>query len=59
MGFAVGGILAGILADVYNIPVAIAVIGLLTFLSGSIAAAVMRETLPESRRGVIEGNQPV
>lgn len=46
MGFAVGGILAGILADVFNIQAAIGVIGLLTFLSGVIVARVMRETLP-------------
>ena len=40
-----GGILAGLLADAFNISVAIAVIGLLTFLSGAIVAIVMQETL--------------
>lgn len=48
-GFAAGGILAGILADAFNISVAIAVIGGLTFLSGAIVALVMYETLPEKR----------
>jgi len=46
MGFAVGGILGGILADVFNVSAAIAAIGGLTFLSGMIVAGVMRETLP-------------
>jgi MFS family permease len=46
MGFAIGGILAGLLADAFNIPVAIAVIGGLTFLSGLVVAMVMYETLP-------------
>jgi MFS family permease len=45
-GFALGGILAGLLADLFNIPIAIAVIGGLTLLSGVIVAAVMAETMP-------------
>jgi MFS family permease len=45
MGFAIGGILAGLLADAFNIPVAIAAIGGLTFLSGIVVAGVMYETL--------------
>jgi len=45
-GFAIGGILAGLLADLFNIPVAIAVIGGLTLLSGVIVATVMAETAP-------------
>lgn len=44
-GFAIGGILAGALADAFDISVAIAVIGGLTFLSGIIVALVMYETL--------------
>jgi MFS family permease len=46
MGFAIGGISAGLLADAFNIPVAIAAIGVLTFLSGTVVALVMYETLP-------------
>ncbi len=46
LGFAVGAILAGLLADLFNIPVAIMVIGGLTFVSGLIVATVMYETLP-------------
>ena len=45
-GFALGGILAGLLADLFNIPVAIAAIGGLTLLSGVIVATVMAETAP-------------
>ncbi len=44
-GYAVGALAAGLLADAFNIPVAIAAIGGLTFLSGLVVAAVMRETL--------------
>jgi MFS family permease len=48
-GYAIGAILAGLLADAFNIPIAIAVIGGLTFLSGVIVAGVMYETLPARR----------
>ncbi|MBI3241313.1 MAG: MFS transporter [Chloroflexi bacterium] len=45
-GYAIGALAAGLLADAFNIPVAIAAVGGLTFLSGLVVAAVMRETLP-------------
>jgi MFS family permease len=48
-GYAVGAILAGLLADAFSIPIAIAIIGGLTFLSGVIVASVMYETLPTRR----------
>lgn len=48
-GYAVGALLSGLLADAFNIPIAIAVIGGLTFLSGVIVAGVMYETLPARR----------
>jgi MFS family permease len=48
MGFAVGGVTAGLLADAFNIPVAIMAVGLLTFFSGVVVAGVMYETLPAS-----------
>jgi MFS family permease len=44
-GYAVGGLLAGILADLLGIPWAIGVVAGLTLLSGCLAAAIMRETL--------------
>jgi MFS family permease len=45
MGYAVGALAAGLLADVFGGLTAITVIAALTFLSGVIVAAVMRETL--------------
>jgi MFS family permease len=45
-GYAVGALMAGLLADALSIPIAIAVIGGLTFLSGVVVAWVMYETLP-------------
>jgi MFS family permease len=44
MGYALGALLAGLLADYMGIPVAIAAVGGLTLLSGIVVAAVMRET---------------
>lgn len=46
LGYAVGALLAGVIADAAGIPVAIVVIGVLTFLSGVVVAMVMYETLP-------------
>lgn len=43
-GFAVGALLAGILADAFGIPVAVAVVGSLTALSGILVAVRMRGT---------------
>jgi MFS family permease len=45
-GYAVGALLAGVLADRFGVAWAIAVIGALTFASGIVALARMRETLP-------------
>jgi MFS family permease len=44
-GYAVGALTAGLLADAFGGLTAIAAIGVLTFLSGAIVAAAMRETL--------------
>jgi MFS family permease len=46
-GFAVGAILAGVLADAYGIPTAIGVVAALTAGSGFIVAIRMRESRPE------------
>jgi MFS family permease len=51
-GYAIGALLAGIIADLLSIPWAIGVVGALTFLSGMVVALVMRETLPGHRRRV-------
>ncbi len=50
LGYAAGGITAGLLADVLNIPFAIAAIGGLTFVSGLAVAIFMYETLPGKRK---------
>ena len=46
-GYAVGALLAGALADLFGVSWAIGVIGALTVLSGLVAQAMMRETLPK------------
>jgi MFS family permease len=48
-GYAIGALLAGVLADLFGVSWAIGVIGVLTFFSGVIAQGVMRETLPRKR----------
>src|SRR6185437_9321333 len=47
-GYAVGGILAGVVADLFGIAWAIGVVGVLTFLSGLVAAIFFQETLVTS-----------
>ena len=44
-GYALGALLAGLLADTFGVSWAIGVIGGLTFLSGVVVQSVMRETL--------------
>ena len=48
-GYAIGALLAGVLADLFGVPWAIGVIGVLTFLSGVVVKFVMSETLPRRR----------
>ncbi len=56
-GYAIGGLLAGILADLLGIPWAIGVVGVLTLLSGIIVAFQMRETLPTKRASLSAGRE--
>jgi MFS family permease len=54
LGYAVGALSAGIVADVFGISWAIGSVGVLTFLSGAVVAALMREgkqTKPANERG--------
>jgi len=59
-GYAVGGILAGVVADLFGITWAIGVVGVFTFLSGLVAAVFFQETLvtspshPESNRSFLD-----
>jgi len=48
-GYAIGALVAGVLADLLGGAFAISVIGGVTFLSGVVAYGVMRETLPARR----------
>ena len=48
-GYAIGALLAGVLAELFGVPWAIGVIGVLTFLSGVVVKVVMSETLPRKR----------
>ena len=54
LGYAVGALLAGLLADRFGVPWAITGIAILTFASGAIVLARMRETL-QQRKGHMPG----
>lgn len=49
LGYAIGALLSGMLADLFGLSWAIAVIGGLTLLSGVVVKAVMSETLPRKQ----------
>jgi MFS family permease len=51
-GYALGALLAGVLADLLGVPWAIAAIALLTFASGVVVLLRMYETLPAKRDGL-------
>ncbi len=51
-GYAIGALLAGVLADLFGVSWAIGVIAGLTALSGVLAQAVMAETLPARRESL-------
>jgi MFS family permease len=48
-GYAIGAVLAGVLAELFGVPWAIGVIGALTFFSGVVVQFVMSETLSHKR----------
>jgi MFS family permease len=52
LGYAVGAVLAGVLADVFGMSVAIGAVGVLTLASGTVVAFRMPETLPPRERGI-------
>jgi MFS family permease len=49
LGYAVGAVAAGLLADAFTVPVALIAIAALTLASGVLIAGVMPETLPRAR----------
>ena len=55
LGFAVGAIIAGVLAQAAGMPVAIGAVGALTAASALIVLVRMRETLPTRRNGPASG----
>jgi MFS family permease len=52
-GYAVGALVAGLLADAFDVPAAIWMVSALTLASGVVVAGVMRETLPPRIPGLI------
>jgi MFS family permease len=46
LGYAIGALSAGVIADLFGAPSAIATIGVLTFASGAVVAVLMQETQP-------------
>jgi MFS family permease len=50
VGFAVGAVLAGVLADVYTVSTAIVIVALITAASGLDVSIRMRETHPYALR---------
>jgi MFS family permease len=49
LGYAIGALSAGLIADAFGLAWAIGVVGGFTFLSGAIVAALMQETRPPTR----------
>jgi MFS family permease len=58
LGYAVGALLAGAVADVAGIPAAILTVAALTLLSAGVARVRLRETLPRLRSASAQGPQP-
>jgi len=52
-GYAVGALTSGLLADAFSVPVAFGAVAGLTWLSGLVAARVMKETLPSGSPSTI------
>ncbi len=50
MGYALGALMAGLVADAFGVPIAVLAVAGLTFASGVAVLVRMRETLPRSRR---------
>ena len=58
LGYAVGALLAGVVADIAGIPAAILTVAALTLLSSGVARARLRETLPRLCSASAQGTQP-
>jgi predicted MFS family arabinose efflux permease len=45
LGYAIGALLAGVIADAFGLPAAMWFVAALTFVSGAVSAVRMKETL--------------
>ena len=59
LGFAVGAVVSGLVADAAGMPAAIWFVALLTALSGLVAASLLSETRPPLSRPIAPGTGPV
>jgi MFS family permease len=57
LGYAIGALSAGLLAAIVGFAWTIAAIGLLTFISGVVVAALMRDSHVTSRRSVLSAHE--
>ena len=57
LGYAVGALVAGVVADIAGIPAAILTVAALTLLSAGVARARLRETLPRLRSASAQRTQ--
>jgi MFS family permease len=54
LGYAIGALLAGVIADAFGLPAALWFVAALTFVSGLVVAVRMRETLQSSAAGLAQ-----
>jgi MFS family permease len=52
LGYAIGGLITGVIGDVFGLAWAIAAVGMLTFASGLIVAGTMKKTTALNATGV-------
>ncbi len=57
-GYVVGVVAAGVLADLFGVPVAVAVIGAVTFVSGMVATTMRETRVRGEPAGVTPANDP-
>jgi len=53
LGYAVGAVLSGVIADALGLPAAIIAVAIVTFASGVVVAVRMRETLPATSKPLV------
>ena len=58
-GYAVGALLAGVVADAFGLHWAIAAVGVLTLASAGVVGTVMTETLATQRTAAVAAPRPI